>query len=290
MTDEATVEAGEVEATGQASTEAETAEVTTSQEVDQQAVDWREPIQDEKLREFAGRFTTVEELAKTALGFRQKLSNAITLPGKGASEEEVKEYYTKLGVPESAADYGIAPGDLPEGVDPESVAAELNAMAEAMHKAGATPAAAKAAAEARLSALRESAEANQERMAKVQEQQEAALRKKWGKEYDTNHRYAERGFTQFAGENGAELLEKEIDGVRVGDHPVFMELFANIGRKMGEGGLHTVMDDGDKATTEEKLSELTSKAHEARARGDVATSNRLFKEREELSSKYYGNQ
>lgn len=287
MTDEATVEAGEVEATEQASTEAVTAEVTTTEETTT-ASDWRGDIQDEKLREFAGRFTTPEEMAKTALQFRQKLSNAITMPGKDASDEELSEYRTKLGVPATAAEYGITADDLPDGVDVESVNAELASMAEAMHKAGATPAAAKAAAEARLGALRESAEANAERQSKVQGEQEAALRKKWGKEYDTNHRYAERGFTQFAGDVGADLLEKEIDGVRIGDHPVFLELFANIGRKMGEGGLHTVMDDSDKASTEDKMNELTEKAHSARARGDIATSNRLFKEREALSASYYG--
>ncbi len=288
MTDEATVEAVDVVDTEQASTEAATAEVNTTEE-STSANDWRGEIKDEKLREFAGRFTTPEEMAKTALQFRQKLSNAITLPGKDASEDDIKEYYTKLGVPATAAEYGIVAADLPEGVDVESVNAELAAMADAMHKAGATPAAAKAAAEARLGALRESAEANSERQAKVQDEQEAQLRKKWGKEYDTNHRYAERGFTQFAGETGAALLEKEIDGVRIGDHPVFLELFANIGRKMGEGGLHTVMDESDKATTEDKMNELTEKAHAARARGDIATSNRLFKERETLSASFYGN-
>lgn len=294
MSDETTVEAGaEVTATDQAGAEAEVSQAPVEPAVEAPIEpspegSWYTDIQDEKLREFAGRFTTPEELAKTALQFRQKLSNAVTLPGKNASDEEMAEFRSKLGVPESPDDYGLQAPDLPDGVDVESVNAELTALAKSLHEAGATPAVAKAVQDARIQQIISGTESSSERLEAVQREQTEALRKQWGGDFDVNVKYAARGFKQFAGEGSEEFLSKTIDGVPLGDHPMFLSVFANVGRKMGEGGLHTVLDDGDKATMQEEMDTLTSEAHDALSRGDRSKANALFAKREALASKFYG--
>lgn len=278
MTDEATVQneeqqAGEVNTPEQP--EAQQAEAPASD-------DWRSGITDEKLRSFSERFTSPVDAAKAALEFRQKLSNAISIPGKDASEDDIKEYRSRLGVPDSPDGYNLAlPEDFDEGF--------AGGLAEKLHAVGATPDAAKAALEWAIERQQQQDESAIKNAEQAYEEAEQALRSEWGSDYDKNLEYAKRGARQFGGEDFMEFLEgAQVNGKPLGDHPMFAKVFAAIGRRMGEGGLHAALSNEDRQSTEQKMDELTSQAHEAMNSGNRALANKLFGQRDELAKEYYG--
>lgn len=255
------------------------------------ATDWRDGIGDEKLREFAARFTAPADLAKTALEFRQKLSNAVILPGKDASEEEVAEFHGRLGVPRSPDGYRIElPDDLPDGLVPtDEDEARINSFFQAMHKAGATPATVQTAIDWYYEGLQVAvARANAE-VAQAKQASEAALRKEWGGDYDRNLEVAKRAVAEFGGQEFAEFLDGSVvGGVAVGDRPEFVRAFAAIGLRMGESGIHLGMDGGAQPAAEEQLKDLTSQIHDALDRGHSDRVRSLSLKRDALAERLYG--
>ncbi len=255
------------------------------------AKDWREGIEDDKLRDFAGRFTTPGDLAKTALEFRQKLSNAVVLPGKDASDDEVAEFRAKLGVPKSPYDYEVElPDDLPDGLVPtDEDVARIESFFQAMHKAGATPATVQTAIDWYYEGLQVAvARANAE-VVQARQASEATLRREWGADYDRNLEMAKRAVAEFGGAEFAALLDGfVVDGVAVGDRPEFVSVFAAVGRSMGESGIHMGMDGAAQPAAEEQLKDLTSQIHDALDRGQADRVRSLSLKRDALAERLYG--
>lgn len=270
----------------------ETKQETKTQESGKE--NWRSRIQDESIRKFADRFTSEEDLAKTAFEFRQKLSNAITKPGKNASEEEVQAYRKALGVPDSPDDYKITVDERAkeffEGEDYDSLNEIVSEFKKDLHAAGATQEVTQAAIDKVVDFLVKSEENEDEIHQESFKKAEDALRKKWGpEEYNLNKEYAKRGYKQFGTEDFMKIIESlKYQGVPLANHPAFAEPWANVGRKMGEGGLQTVISEDEKKTTEEKLDQLTEDAQAAMSAGDRIKADRLFAERSKLSQQYYG--
>ena len=76
-----------------------------TEETKEESTNWRELIQDEKLRKHAERFTTPDALVQANVDFRQKVSKAVVLPSKNASEDEVSSFRKAIGVPDSEDGY-----------------------------------------------------------------------------------------------------------------------------------------------------------------------------------------
>lgn len=256
-----------------------------------EAGNWRDPITDPDQRKFADQFTTLGDMAKTGMHFKKLNSASIRLPGEDATEEDTAKFHRALGVPETPEGYEIKmPEHDLEQADVDSVIGELR---QSMHVAGATPAVMQAVADVAIKMIQES---NTESDKIDNESFEAnikagteALKKEWGNDYQVNTEYAKRGFAQFGGDEFVELLDNvKHEGVELSNHPSMLKVFANIGRKMGEGGLQTVVSQGERETTEQKLDELTGQAMDARAAGDNIGADRIFKEISTLSSAFYG--
>lgn len=255
--------------------------------------DWRASIEDPKLREFASRFESPSDVAKTAFEFRQKLSNAISLPGKKATDEEIAEFNKKLGVPESADGYEIKLPELPEGVDEERLSEGMSDFRARMHKVGARPEQVQAVVDWYFDTVNTAIEQQDKAVEESFEEAEATLRKEWSDDYDANLEHAKRAVKQFGDEDFQALVDEDgakIDGKPVGNHPAFLKAFAKIGRRIGEGGLQIAMGEDEKQSTQQKLDDLTAEAMDAMNSGDKSKADRLFKERDELSRKFYGEE
>lgn len=298
-TDAEQTQAQDTQETNNASTEnrSETEQTTEqesgSRESEAEASDWRERITDTKLKEFASRFSSEEDLAKTALQFRQKLSNAIVPPGKDATEEEIADFNKKLGVPESPEEYKVeySTEDLPEFVDTERLDKGLEEFKKYMHEAGARPEVVQAAAKWYLDDVKSESDALDKAFQQAWEEGETQLRTEWAGDYDANAEHANRAVKQFGGDELIQLFEQAtIRGKPVGSHPSVMKAFAQIGRRIGEGGLQIAMGEDEKQQTSEKLDDLTKEAIDAQMGGDRKKADRLFKERDELSKKFYGGE
>lgn len=217
---------------------------------------WRDAISDERLRQFAERFTSPAEIARAALDLRQKLSNAVVLPGRDADLGDVLEFRRKLGVPDAPEHYAFAAAgnDGAEAAD----GAFRAAAAKAFHGAGVTAEQAEAltawwnsyAGDARLQSRRE-AESRRARS-------EAALRRDWGGDYDRNLEIAARAARAYGGGALEELLNAALaDGSRVGDQPAMMKAFAEIGRNLVEDDFHAGAAGTPSKTARERIDELT---------------------------------
>ena len=72
-------------------------------------------INDPKLKEYGQRYTSAEDLVRTALNLRDDVSKRIKVPDENASEEDKQKYRKALGIPEAADGYKEAI-QLPQGV------------------------------------------------------------------------------------------------------------------------------------------------------------------------------
>jgi len=69
--------------------------------------------------EFGEKITKLDDLVDDWKNLNEKSKNSIAIPTKDSSEEEVKSFLEKMGVPESADKYDLPQGKLPDNQYPE---------------------------------------------------------------------------------------------------------------------------------------------------------------------------
>ena len=165
-----------------------------------------------------------------------KKADAVFIPSKDATEEELAEFRAKLGVPETPDGYGLkAPDDLPEGVVVSDE--DMAEFAGVAHKLGLTPDQVQGLQQwemGRVGAMTQANEtAAQALEAKHLEDNRKALQEEWGtgKEFDEKITLATRAGRTF-GYSAEEL----------GSNPIFrnaevIKILAKAGADMGEDRL-----------------------------------------------------
>lgn len=258
-----TAEAGTGAETTQAAAAAEgTTEAGTEVAADAgETSDWRAPIEDAKTREYAGKFTSVSDLADSALKSRQQLSKAIVPPGKNASDEDIAAFREKIGVPKEAAGYKITyPENIPEALDPaknEGMKAQVDEFLAEVHAKGGNNDVAQAVIGKYFKMAVESKVAHDKTLAENAENAHAGLMKEWGGDMNGNINAAKRAATEFGGDEFAEFVENtEVDGRKLGDHPGFLKAFAKIGRRMSESGDVEIIDDAGRQSAQDRIDQI----------------------------------
>lgn len=255
--------------------------------------DWRDAIKDEKLRDHAGRFTTLDDLVKANLDSRQKLSKAIVPPGKSASDDDVAAYRKAIGVPESPEGYEFP--DLPEGQEvTDDVKQSREAWAKRFHEANVPAETAKALVEAFNEEAQAALKAQVDADKKYAEEQAELLQKEWGADAEKNRAYANRAFAKLAERAGVDVEElKHIEtkaGQYLMDDARLSRIFAVIGREMGEGSLGGAISESEREAAETELDEIRSQIREAQSKGDNRKANKLYQKEQELIGRIHGNQ
>ena len=260
-------------------------------------------ITDPKVKDFAGRFTTVEDLAKSGLQFRQKLSDSFQVPGEDATDEEKANFRAKaLGVPEKPEGYEVKQPDvLPKALAPAEDGSTpiLDAFKAKAHELGAPPNVVQGLYDFFVTDIVKAGEditAQQDQA--FLEQGTQALRKEWGADYDSNVKLAGMAFVAW-GENAgvpqhemAFLLENaRLDGQPLGSHPSFLKVGATLGKRMQEPGGELLLgiDETQIADAETKMRQLTKEGVDAQNRGDRDTAKAKFDERDALAKRVYGS-
>ena len=199
--------------------------------------DWKaslpEDIRDNQLIHNAN---SIESLAKTAIHAQSMIgADKIAVPGRWANDDDWNNVYTKLGKPEDAQGYKL---ELQEGTQVDK---DMESWYRGLaHKAGLNDRQANTifqeymAKEAELKAA--NAPPSPEDVEIIKGEAEIALKKEWGKAFDTRMNEAKGVLTEFAPKDFDQLLTK--DGVPLGNDPVFIKTLANIGNyinsKLGE--------------------------------------------------------
>ena len=158
----------------------------------------------------------------------------VTKPTEKSPPEDWDRFYNSLGRPEEAGGYDLGDFAPPEGLPWDD--GLQGKMLEEFHKAGLTGKQANEVMRGYLAAQSQSFESVQEQMAAAGEQSEKALREEWGAEFDGNSQLATRAFKATFGEAFEQIASLVVDGKMLGDHPVFIKAFHNLGSRMQEDG------------------------------------------------------
>ena len=199
--------------------------------------DWKaslpEDIRDNQLIHNAN---SIESLAKTAIHAQSMIgADKLAIPGKWANDDDWNNVYTKLGKPEDAQGYKL---EVKEGTQVDK---DMESWYRGLaHKAGLNDRQANTifqeymTKEAELKAA--NAPPSPEDVEIIKGEAEIALKKEWGKAFDTRMNEAKGVLSEFAPKDFDQLLTK--DGVPLGNDPVFIKTLANIGNyinsKLGE--------------------------------------------------------
>jgi len=218
-------------------------------------------IEDESLRNVAGRFNSVNDMAKAIVDLRSDNSKRIRMPDENASDEDRAKWLRTIGVPEEATGEKGYKISFEDGVEPtEQDQAIIDRILPIAHKYGGSQ---DAVAGIVAEAIKISHEAEAEHIQTLkdyQEEQTAALKKEWGKDYDSNINLAKRFAQTYADGSFQDILNVEMkDGGVLGDHPVMQKFLANLGRRTSEGEVLIGNTKEERQTAKQELDELNRK-------------------------------
>ena len=178
---------------------------------------------------------------------------ALVIPGKDATPEQRAEFYQKLGRPDTADKYTITkPEGLPEGIaySPEAEAA----FKEFAFSQGLPDAQAKGIYDWYWGLVKDGQTKAEADQLKATEASINGLKDEWkGDAYKVNTELARRAWKEFNDKpEDAALLDKVVDGVRLGDHPAFLRKFAAVGKALGDDSLGGRDGGGGEMSDEDK--------------------------------------
>jgi len=256
----------------------------------ERVADWREAVADPDLRKQLDRYESIEDLTRHNLALRRRLSRAVTPPGEDAAPEELAEFRSRLGVPESPGDYEYdPPGNLPDYLAEAAGETEMAEIFEVAHGLGLTQAQLSGLMDWRFEQLAGVGTRLEGQLARARKDSEQALRREWGRDYDRNLNLSRRALRDFGGDGLVEFLTRaRVDGAQLANHPEIVRWAAGVGRALGEASLHLGGEGGGRSP-EDRRSELTHAIHDARAAGDSARARELDAERRALTGRIYGD-
>jgi len=283
---------GTVEATGTKEASEEASEEVTETESPEPAA-WRLEIKSDEAREFAESSTDIDHLANRALDMRKKLAGAIFKPGETATEEDIIAFNEALGIPVTVKGYEIkTPEHLSEEVfESEEVQGQINGFTESMFAASAPKNVVDAAFEWYWKAEAAGQEALEAADKQFADEGTAELKADWGKDYDVNLEFSNRGMEYLFGDNVTAAREIEMkDGKFLLDNLVMIRALADIGRQTTDAGLGpSVMTEETRGSTQKEHADMKKEQHDAYYRGDHAEAKRLQPKLDELASKLGGD-
>lgn len=270
--------------------------------------DWRSALP-EDLRPHADKFASPTDAVKAHREAQRQISRMISVPGDGASPEEIAKYRKAIGIPESPDGYRITiPDGLPDAIRPDDDASKAMQadFVGAMHAAGAPPAAVQAAVDWYYRTTAGVFEADVTAARDYRSATEESLRKEWGGDYDANMAVADRfvkaysdggpslGGPSLGGrgltDDSADLLALELkDGGVLGSHPAFVKLAARAGRALVEHRPDIGRSSEEIVDGEQRIDALTKQIADAHEKGDADSVKRLSAERDALAGKLYAN-
>ena len=258
-----------------------------TEETKEESTNWRELIQDEKLRKHAERFTTPDALVQANVDFRQKVSKAVVLPSKNASEDEVSSFRKAIGVPDSEDGY-----EFPQAAEGEELSEETLSAQKEWGKLFQDNNVSKTAAKNILTAYEQFKVSEAEERLKADEafaeETREYLKSQWKEDYDKNLIIASKAGEQIFGEMYDDVKSLETkDGKFVLDHPAISMAFAKLGREMGEGVLGEALSDDQKDSLKDQVDTARSKRNEAHASGNNKEARKWDQRERELLEKLY---
>lgn len=209
-------------------------EINGSVDTGSSVADWKASL-DESLRSdpSLADIKDVSGLAKSYIHAQKMVGrDKVAIPQEGAAPDEWAAFYDRLGRP---AEYELNKGDLtlPENVQVNE--ATEQAMLKIFHEAGLTNAQANAIYNGYMQQLVGDVEGANKARESQQADWHAELQKDFGKAFEQQVDMAQRAAREFGGED----FLKWLDTTGMGDNPMFVKMFAKIGKSMSESTADT---------------------------------------------------
>lgn len=147
-----------------------------------------------------GGFTGAGELANAYLEAASKTEGAVVPPGEDATDEQITEFYRRIGHPEQPSEYELA-----EGVDTEEDEEWFRQIA---HKAKLTKGQARDLYNEYAARIKETTEAQAKARADAAAKAEETLKNEWGEQYESRLGKAQGLVKQLAGEEFISYLNE----------------------------------------------------------------------------------
>ena len=175
------------------------------------------------------KYKSLDEFAKGYDNVNKMVGNSVRIPTEDSNDEEINEFYSKLGRPESGDKYSYERPEMPEGV-PYSEDAE-KAFFQLAHSKGLTQDQASSILDY-YNQFTVNSTIDQKREAdELYAKGEADLKKVWGiKGYENNVAIAQRAVREY----GDEELDKLLTETNLGNNPAVIKAFYKIGSKLQE--------------------------------------------------------
>ena len=191
--------------------------------------------------------------------------NAVSMIGADTmvvprTDDERSTVYGKLGRPDEASKYEIA---SPEGYEVNQVMQD--SFKELAFAQGLSQNQIQALSDWHSGNEMTGAASASEASAATLLQAQDSLKTEWGQSYDQNATIAVRAAGEFLNEGDKEFINTaKIDGVPIGEHPMFLKMFNNIGKGMMETSkLEGIANEGTQTPQEMKMERETLMAHPA---------------------------
>jgi hypothetical protein len=192
----------------------------------QAEIDWRASLEEEFSQDPSlAAFKNVNDLAKSYINTKKMIgADKISVPGKYATPEEMREVYQKLGLPGELGAYELNPteGDLNDDL--------FGGFKEAAFEAGVLPGQAQGIYDWFQKA---SASMQEQQMAQQQAQVDAnisELKQEWGPAFNDKLVLAKAGVKHFGGDD----LMAHLDQSGLGNDAKVIKAFAKVGESLNE--------------------------------------------------------
>jgi len=178
------------------------------------------------------------ELANRYVETKQKLDNAVVLPGENATDEELQKFYNKVGRPETPDEYQF--DEVPEGLNRDE---EFESwFKQTAHKLGLTREQAKGLFSEYNNLVSQNEQSRQQQRQQQREKAQGELKQELGEEYDTKITQAQRAVSQLGGDD----LKAALDESGYGDDPRMVKAFIKIAESVSDDTLELGQGTGTK--------------------------------------------
>jgi len=157
---------------------------------------------------------------------QKSASGKVKMPTPESSADEVSAFYDKIGRPVNAEGYELARPELPEGMTYDENFEK--AMCGVAYEAGIPKAAMQAIVKAYNEFQVEQYNTVTAELTKTFDEVQNTLKADWKDKYDANLEVARRACKELGGDDFVALLESN----KLGNNPVFIKTFHNIGLKI----------------------------------------------------------
>ncbi len=221
----------------------------------------------------------LNKFAEAHLNLRKKMGTAVWLPKEGATEEELKDFRTKMGVPETPDKYTI---QYPQNEALKFDAGMDKAWKDTAHKLGLNNAQGQALTDYYGNIIT-TALANQ---GKAFQEESDALRTEWGNDYQMHLDRANNVLRQYADAQDMEAIKRYEN-----DLPL-VRFLSKIGAAMGE---HNYIRTDNTARTAEERQTLKAKAEEYQRiyldpSKDEGEKKRAYQQAQAIYDRLYGTE